>query len=222
VTSLKIDLHIHSQYSTDGLSKPESIVKRAKKKGLDGIAITDHNNTQAWKPLLSLAKKHGLLVVKGEELKVKEHGEKIGELLCYFLQEEITALELPEIIDAAKQQDAPLFIAHPFDLFRNKWKRMGYWKELHGIEAFNSRCILNSWNKKAMKFARENHFPVTAGSDAHVPWEIGHAFIECKAQTEEELRKAILKKEVHVAGKLSSPLIHVFSTIAKFNLMKPL
>jgi len=56
VTSLKIDLHIHSQYSTDGLSKPESIVKRAKKKGLDGIAITDHNNTQAWKPLLSLAK----------------------------------------------------------------------------------------------------------------------------------------------------------------------
>ncbi|MAG22223.1 MAG: histidinol-phosphatase [Candidatus Diapherotrites archaeon] len=218
---MKIDLHVHSQYSKDALSKPESIIREIKNKGLSGIAITDHNTVDAWSKLIPLAKKAGALVVKGEELKVQEQGQTIGELSALFLQEEITVIDFTEIVDEAKAQDALLIIQHPFDLFRHYWKRPEYWEKLSGIEAFNSRCILNSWNKKAMAFAREHNFPVTAGSDAHTPQEIGRAFVECDAQNEEELRKAIIKKEVHIAGKLSSPLIHAYSTIAKLNLMRP-
>jgi len=40
---MKYDLHIHSKYSNDGVIEPYEIVKMAKKRGLDGIAITDHN-----------------------------------------------------------------------------------------------------------------------------------------------------------------------------------
>ncbi len=219
---MKIDLHVHSQYSKDALSKPESIIKEVQKKGLSGIAITDHNTVECWPKLLPLAKKAGVLVVKGEELKVKEHGKTIGELSALFMQEDIKSFELPEILDAAKRQDALLIIQHPFDLFRKRWKRMDYWNKFQGIEVFNSRCVLNSWNKKAMKFAREHEFSATAGSDAHVPQEIGNAFIEFEGESEEELRKAILKRKVVIAGKLSSPLIHVFSTIAKLHLIGPI
>lgn len=219
---MKVDLHVHSCYSKDALSRPASIVKRAGKKGLSGIAITDHDNCNAWRELLPLAEKAGLLVVRGEELKVRELGKTIGELSALFLQQEIASMELPEILDEAKRQDALLVMQHPFDLFRRNWKRLDYWKKFQGIEAFNSRCILGSWNRKAMEFASEHSFPATAGSDAHTPWEIGNAFIECDAADEEELRQAILKKKIKIAGKLSSPFIHVFSTIAKLHLMKPL
>ena len=40
---MKYDLHIHSKYSSDGVLDPEKIVKIAAKRGLNGVAITDHN-----------------------------------------------------------------------------------------------------------------------------------------------------------------------------------
>jgi predicted metal-dependent phosphoesterase TrpH len=39
---LKIDLHVHTCYSEDALTTPEEVVYYARKKGLDGVAITDH------------------------------------------------------------------------------------------------------------------------------------------------------------------------------------
>ena len=43
----KIDFHVHTSYSPDAFNDPFKIVKHAKRKGLDGIAITDHNNLKA-------------------------------------------------------------------------------------------------------------------------------------------------------------------------------
>ena len=43
---LKLDLHIHSQYSEDGLGSPKEIIKELQKKGLQGMAITDHNTIE--------------------------------------------------------------------------------------------------------------------------------------------------------------------------------
>lgn len=40
---MKYDLHIHSKYSSDGVLEPERIIKIATKRGLNGIAITDHD-----------------------------------------------------------------------------------------------------------------------------------------------------------------------------------
>ena len=43
---IKLDLHVHSQYSEDGAGSPKDIIKSLKKKGLNGVAITDHNNIE--------------------------------------------------------------------------------------------------------------------------------------------------------------------------------
>ena len=40
---IRIDLHIHSQYSHHGPLEPEEVVRIARKSGLDDIATTDHN-----------------------------------------------------------------------------------------------------------------------------------------------------------------------------------
>jgi len=42
--TLKIDLHVHSMYSFDSFMSVDKIIKLAKKKDLNGIAIVDHNN----------------------------------------------------------------------------------------------------------------------------------------------------------------------------------
>ena len=41
---MKIDFHIHSKNSLDSFMSVDGIVRTAKKRGLDGVAIVDHNN----------------------------------------------------------------------------------------------------------------------------------------------------------------------------------
>ena len=42
---MKVDLHLHdNKYSTDSHISIEEIVREAKRKGLDGIALTNHEN----------------------------------------------------------------------------------------------------------------------------------------------------------------------------------
>ena len=219
---MKIDLHVHSHHSNDALSKPETIVARAKAKGLTAVAITDHGTCNAWHELEKLTKKEGLPFVKGEEIKVVENGKIAGEIIGLFMSKEVERGSALEIIDALRQQDAIATIAHPFDIFRNSFKNIdAIAKKVDAIEVFNSRCVTRRFNRKAKDYAESHNLGFTAGSDAHHPSEIGNAFVECKGNSLDDLRKAILKKKTIVAGKKSSPFVHGFTTLAKFNLMRP-
>ncbi|MDO8647639.1 MAG: PHP domain-containing protein [Candidatus Diapherotrites archaeon] len=199
----KFDLHLHSLHSADALPKPESIAKQALKQGLAGFAITDHNSTAAFAEFKKLQKQNRkLLIVLGEEVKIIENEKCAGELLCYFLQEEIKPASFGEILDSAKEQDALTSIAHPFDI-----RRAGFAKDLgkefrkvDAIEVFNGRACDKEVNEKAASFIEKHKFPFTAGSDAHSLGEIGLAGVECNAKNKEELRKAILKRKCKVFG----------------------
>jgi predicted metal-dependent phosphoesterase TrpH len=57
---MRLDLHIHSQFSPDSHSSIEAILKRAQEVGLDGIAITDHNSVQSFFAASKLAQNLGL------------------------------------------------------------------------------------------------------------------------------------------------------------------
>ena len=60
---MKIDLHCHTKHSYDAGSDIEKIIIQGKKMGLDGIAITDHENTNGWEEAISLGKKHNFLIL---------------------------------------------------------------------------------------------------------------------------------------------------------------
>lgn len=64
------DLHIHSCLSPcgDDDMTPANIVNMAVLKGLDVIAITDHNSCRNCSPTIKLAKEHNLIVIPGMEL----------------------------------------------------------------------------------------------------------------------------------------------------------
>ena len=61
---LKIDLHVHTCYSRDSSITLKEVVAYSKKRGLDGVAITDHNTI---KGALKL-KTREILVVPGIEI----------------------------------------------------------------------------------------------------------------------------------------------------------
>lgn len=77
-----IDLHIHSALSpcADKDMTPNNIVNMACLKGLDIIALTDHNSAENAGAFLQCAKDAGILAVPGMELETREE----VHLVCLF------------------------------------------------------------------------------------------------------------------------------------------
>jgi predicted metal-dependent phosphoesterase TrpH len=106
---LKFDLHVHSKYSYDSFLSPERIIKIARRKGLDGIAITDHNTTKGGIEALKINKDKDFQVIEGAEMKT-EYGDIIG----LFLSEEIRTSKFEEIMEEIKSQGGLSVLAHPY------------------------------------------------------------------------------------------------------------
>ncbi len=78
---LYYDLHIHTALSpcADNNMTPNNIINMAILKGLDIIAITDHNSTANLPPFFEINPK-GLKVMPGIEVQTREE----AHMLCYF------------------------------------------------------------------------------------------------------------------------------------------
>lgn len=208
---MKYDLHIHSKYSSDGVLEPEKIVKTAVKRGLDGIAITDHNTIKGGLK----AKKYeneDFTVIVGSEISTER-----GEIIGLFLEEEIKSKDVQDVISKIKEQNGIIILPHPFDEVRHSAFHPAEEdaKSIDCIEGFNSRCVFQKYNNKAVEFAMTHNLTITAGSDAHFGWEIGNAFILAESSGEEELRREIMRKEINFQGKLSNPLNQGMTKVLK-------
>lgn len=204
---MKYDLHIHSKYSSDGFLNPEKIVKIAIKRGLNGIAVTDHDTIKGGLE----AKKYeteNFKIIKGSEVSTTK-----GEIIGLFLEQEIQSTDYYEVVDEIKDQNGIVVVPHPFDGWRNSASltKKDY-KLVNNIEIFNSRCVEDKYNQKASLFAKNNNLGVTGGSDAHFANEIGNAGIIIEI---DDPRRAILKNNLEVFGKRSTPLNHVLTKILK-------
>ena len=195
---LKIDFHIHSRYSKDGFSTPEEIILRAKSAGLDGIAITDHNNVLAHKEVMALGKKHNILVIPGVEVKAKE-----GDILAYGVSKSFPKkLPAKELVELMHKEGALVAAAHPYSLvlhplcIRSLTEKL----DLDAVEIFNSRTYYS--NKKAELTAKRRKLPAIAGSDAHMPEEVGNAYtiVDAKAKTAKAVLEAVKKGKTEVFG----------------------
>lgn len=214
---MKIDLHCHSCYSRDGFSSPEKLIKTALKKGLDGIALTDHNTTAGWKETMRVAEKLNAVLILGEEIKTKRNGKIIGDILGLFLKEEIKSREPFEVIKEIKAQGGIVIIPHPFHFPENFRESLEKYKDsINGIEVFNARLPFSFPDKKALQFAKKYNLAMTAGSDAHYYGGVGDAYVIAnEAKNLEEFKKAILGKKIKIGGKKSSHFYLVFPTLAR-------
>lgn len=205
---MKYDLHTHTKYSSDGVLEPEKIFKAAKKRGLSGIAITDHNTIKGYLKTKKY-ETQDFKVICGSEINT-ERGEVIG----LFLSSEIRSHIFQEVLEEIKEQDGIVVLPHPFDDVR----RTGIYPEKEDIklidcvEAFNSRCLRQKYNDKAAQFAEENGLTVAAGSDAHFAGEIGKAGIITR---QDSIRDALIKGDLNVFGEKTSIVNLVLTKMVK-------
>ena len=206
-----VELHSHTIVSEDCLMRPADIVRTCRARGIDRLAVTDHNRIGGALAVQALAPE---LVIVSEEIMTTQ-----GELLGYFLREEIPAgLSPVETITRLRAQGAAISVSHPFDRLRQ-----GAWQPadlaailplVDAIEVFNSRCIYPEDNARALAFAQAHGKLGTVGSDAHSHMELGRAVMEMPT---------VVSAADLVAGlaagrprtRLSAPAIHLTSRFAK-------
>jgi predicted metal-dependent phosphoesterase TrpH len=209
---VRVEFHCHTQWSKDSLLNPRNLVDACRKKRIDKVIITDHNSIRGGLEGQQYAPE---MVIVGEEIKTTQ-----GEILAAFVGEEIPAgLEPNEVIHRLRDQGAFISVSHPFDRIRS-----GAWNQVDldriidlvdAIEVFNARCWYSEDNHKALAYAQLHKIPGTAGSDAHVAFELGAAGLELEDfNSADELRSAIQHAQVY--GKLSSRWVHLTSRWAVF------
>ena len=169
---IKLDLHIHSQYSEDAIGSPKDIIKSLKKKGLQGMAITDHNTVEGGLKAVKIAPKD-FIVIPGIEISTAD-----GHMLALNVEKNIARnLSIQETVEKILDQGGTPIVPH---LFRNmsgikKEKLKTIHQKINAIEVFNA-CSMPKTNLKIAKIAKEFNLGGTGGSDSHDPAYAGYAY----------------------------------------------
>jgi predicted metal-dependent phosphoesterase TrpH len=205
-----VELHCHTYHSSDSLMLPEQILKVCDARGIDRIAITDHNTIAGAQETAALAPER---VIIGEEILTTE-----GEILGYFMSDEIPkGLPPMEVVQRLKDQGALISVSHPFDPTRGcRWSietLEPLLPHLDMIEILNARTWTDQPNLEAAELAKRIGLPGAAGSDAHAPLEVGRATIVMPAFNDvESFRQGL--QEAYIQGRRSNPLVHLTSRYA--------
>ncbi len=209
----KVDLHSHTIYSKDCLTPPAELIARARAIGLDKIAVTEHNRLDG---ALAAKKLAPDLVIVGEEIKTT-HGEIIG----YFLHEEVPrGLSPQETIRRLRDQGAVITIPHPLDSLRRSAMGLepvlSVIDEVDALEILNARCVRAQDNQAAAELARQHGKLITAGSDAHIPYEVGRCYVEMPPFDDNAVDFLAALSHARACGKISPFWPHFASTYARW------
>lgn len=196
-----IDFHIHSIYSGDSILSPKTIIKLARKRGLSGIAVTDHDTILGGLKTMS----NNLLVVVGAEIKTD-----CGEVTGLFLNEEIHSRRFVEVVDEIRDQGGVILLPHPYKNKTCNPKTIVEYVDL--VEGLNARTP-KELNAKARILADQYKLPIIAGSDAHTSFEIGRVRTSFQNSSEdlEDVRKSLLKGDVGIKGTESPMYVQISS-----------
>ena len=218
---MRLDLHSHSKYSPDSWIEPARLERILEKRGMDGMAVTDHSSIKGGMAIKKLFKSK--IAIPGVEYRTE-----IGDVIGLFIQEEIRSRNFEEVLDEFKDQDAISILPHPFDSMR-KPVPPECAKHVQCIEVLNPRCHSTKLNEKALELANKFGKTHTGGSDAHFYYEVGRAWTEIEGSggggpggegsgiegDSEDIRKALLSGNTKVDGKMTLPLIRPCSWVVK-------
>ncbi len=179
-----LDLHIHTSWnSADSNLSPAELICEAKRLGLDGVVVTEHDRGWDRFQARDLAAQHNFLFLRGMEISTD-----LGHILVYGLDEYVSGIrnaeKLRRVVDEA---GGVIAVAHPFRRIFAPDARTGkppapltiaeaarrpVFDLVHGVEVCNGGSV-----------DRENHFAIdvcayrglapTGGSDAHSELGIG-------------------------------------------------
>jgi predicted metal-dependent phosphoesterase TrpH len=203
---IRLDMHMHTEYSRDSRVGLADFAGLARKAELGAVCITDHDTIEGGLRLREMDS--GLQVIVGEEITTVD-----GELVGLYLEKKVTpGLSAEQTIELIHEQGGLAYVPHPFSRNRRRHLRRSVLERVAGeldiVEVFNAREAASASNVRALEFARAHDLPGGVGSDSHRPIEIGRAYVDVVPfVTPQELLAAL--REGKVTGTLSGLGIHV-------------
>jgi len=195
---LLLDLHVHSCYSEDGAGTPQEIMAALQRRGLHGVAITDHNTLEGGLKAQACAPKD-FIVIPGVEVSTAD-----GHLLALDVTAPVPrGRSIQETIKAVADQGGIPVIPHVYRLLSgiHEEKLSSISSKISVIEVFNG-CSLPRTNVKCARIARALHLGGTGGSDSHMPAYAGFAYttVDTTDTRVDSLVSEIQKKHCWGAG----------------------
>jgi len=200
---IAIDTHVHSSYSHDSLADISKILITAYKRGLAGVAITDHGTIaggyEGQKAVRRLIRAGRLpanfFVITGEEV-----GSKDGHIIGLFLSKEIPAgMSAAKTIDAIHEQGGIAIAAHPL-LDAGSLGDLARALPFDAVETKNGAEMLRlggasaAEKERRTKFYADTRKPSVGASDSHDAWSVGvcHTVLHCEPNPD-AVKTALLK-----------------------------
>ena len=165
---------------------PRHLVESAKAKGLTGVGLTEHMTPWPADEVERFRRESGLFVFT-----TREWSTEMGHIVVLGLDREVRGITRARALHRACQENGGyMIVCHPFRYFPGPSNRLfGSRRDGHemsaealaehpvfhmadAIEVLNGGCIERE-NVLAQEVARVLGKPGVAGSDAHMPMEIG-------------------------------------------------
>lgn len=179
MSRVRLDLHNHTSFSADGGLSPRELLEAARSRGMDCIAVTDHNTVKGALRALEVSSSDPSLprVIPGIEVFSRE-----GEVVGLYVQEDIPrGIPIEEAIERIRAAGGVVYLPHPFDVFR-RGAVTGAERENAAalsdvVEVANGRALGPRAGSKSVKLAERHNKPQGAGSDAHHAKEVGRSYM---------------------------------------------
>ncbi|WGI17319.1 PHP domain-containing protein [Methanonatronarchaeum sp. AMET-Sl] len=194
---IRVDFHVHSEYSEDATGTIKEIIDSAEKQGLDAIAITDHDRIEGNIEAQEICKERELIVIPGIEVTTQD-----GHLIVLGINKKIeSGLSVEKTIEIAKKENAFIIVPHLFHRYRHGiGQKIDKLKDkIDAVEVYNSRYITGIANARAKKYTKKNNIPIVAGSDSHIPAMVGRGVtkLDCE-KTVEGIFEAVRSSQTEI------------------------
>ena len=191
---LKIDLHVHTIYSVDSLIAPEEVAYYARKRGLNGVAVTDHDRLDS---AVRMSKEKEFLILPGMEINSSD-----GHILALNIRNPVAkGLTAEETVDRIHNAGGIAIACHPAAMFKGSLGNHTT-SMFDAVEVINSSAVpFRHSVKRGEQLASKLELACVAGSDAHYGPEIGCAYTLIDAEPDiDDIVNAIKKKQCQPFG----------------------
>ncbi len=170
---IRFDPHVHTGVSHDGEGSVYEILSYCDDRGLDAVAITDHDTTAAATQALTAQQYYDVEVVPGAEISTSD-----GHLLALGIETDPpVGCPFTETVTWIRDRGGIAIVPHPFQRSRHGVGRAAI-TTCDGVEVFNAWAVTGVRNRRAATFARREGYPGLGSSDAHRPDLVGTAYTE--------------------------------------------